>query len=343
MPDARGLALCVARFPVADRAAIEAVRRAVADARQCVVVLRDAHAARSSRTPFTWEERAAMIRECLSEDERRRVRLVPLREVFDDERTAGQLVRIAAGAEHPAVHWAGEADPHLRELLMSQPGWAVQPDPQGTDVQDLQRRMFEAGSPAEAADALRDVLPAPVTARLPGWLAQVDHERLRAEHRQLAHEKQQWSVAPYPVTLVTVDALVRASGHVLLVRRGRAPGQGLRALPGGFLEAQDTVYESAVRELQEETLLPLGPAQARALLKGVHVFDHPRRSQRGRVITHAHYFDLGNVPLPQVRGADDAAAADWIPIAQLTSMENHFLDDHFHILDHFLGLGLPDA
>jgi bifunctional NMN adenylyltransferase/nudix hydrolase len=68
------------------------------------------------------------------------------------------------------------------------------------------------------------------------------------------------------------------------------------------------------------------------------VFDHPDRSQRGRTITHAHYFDLGDRELPEVRADDDAARAEWVPIAALASMEDRFFDDHFHMLDHFLGL-----
>jgi len=68
------------------------------------------------------------------------------------------------------------------------------------------------------------------------------------------------------------------------------------------------------------------------------VFDHPDRSLRGRVITHAHYFDLGSRRLPEVAGGDDAADARWVPIPQLRAMEDQFHDDHFHVLDAFLEL-----
>ncbi|HRE19091.1 MAG TPA: NUDIX domain-containing protein, partial [Rhodocyclaceae bacterium] len=49
------------------------------------------------------------------------------------------------------------------------------------------------------------------------------------------------------------------AGRVLLIVRDRAPGRGLFALPGGFLEPRETVYQSALRELQEETGLHLLP------------------------------------------------------------------------------------
>jgi bifunctional NMN adenylyltransferase/nudix hydrolase len=68
------------------------------------------------------------------------------------------------------------------------------------------------------------------------------------------------------------------------------------------------------------------------------VFDHPDRSQRGRTITHAHYFDLQTRQLPAVTAADDAALAQWVPVTSLPDMEEQFFEDHFHILNHFLTL-----
>ena len=136
--------------------------------------------------------------------------------------------------------------------------------------------------------------------------------------------------------------MLSCAGHVLLIQRAKDPGQGLWALPGGFVEPRDTLYQSAIRELEEETGLHLLPDTMERSLRGVAVFDHPDRSQRGRTISHTHYFDLGDRELPEVRGDDDAALARWVPISELAAMESQFFDDHFHMLDRFLGL-LPAA
>ena len=42
--------------------------------------------------------------------------------------------------------------------------------------------------------------------------------------------------------------------------------------------------------------------------------------------------------LPEVTAADDAALAQWVPVASLPAMEEQFFEDHFHILNHFLKL-----
>jgi bifunctional NMN adenylyltransferase/nudix hydrolase len=39
-----------------------------------------------------------------------------------------------------------------------------------------------------------------------------------------------------------------------------------------------------------------------------------------------------------VEGADDARAARWIEIAELPSMTRELFEDHYHIIDHFLGV-----
>ena len=150
--------------------------------------------------------------------------------------------------------------------------------------------------------------------------------------------REAWAAAPYPPVFVTVDAVLRCQDHVLLIRRAHAPGKGQLAVPGGFIEQRETVWQSCLRELAEETHCNVPDATLRAALQSVAVFDHPDRSQRGRTITHAHYFDLGNAPLPPVQADDDALLAAWVPIAQVPELEAEFFEDHFHMLDHFLHL-----
>ncbi len=146
---------------------------------------------------------------------------------------------------------------------------------------------------------------------------------------------------------VTVDGLLLCHGHVLLIQRGHAPGQGLWALPGGFVEPRDTLWQSCLRELREETALPLSASALHAALQGVEVFDHPDRSLRGRTITHVFVFHIPGTQLPTVQGGDDAATARWVPLRDLPGLETQMFEDHFHVLRHCLGrfgtAGLPVA
>jgi hypothetical protein len=51
-----------------------------------------------------------------------------------------------------------------------------------------------------------------------------------------------------------------------------------------------------------------------------------------------HHFDLDERELPEVKAGGYALSALWVPVTELASMEDGFVHDHFHMLDHFLGL-----
>ncbi len=54
---------------------------------------------------------------------------------------------------------------------------------------------------------------------------------------------------------VCVGAVATADGCLLLIRRGRGPGAGQWSVPGGRVEAGETLAEAVIRELLEETAL----------------------------------------------------------------------------------------
>ena len=339
-------AVCIGRFQGLHHGQLAVIRRALLLAPRVVIVIGSAFQARTPKNPFTWQERVEMIRLALSNDEAERVGFVPVRDYFDGRRWVAavrQGVRAQLG-DLPAGQTVlvGHRKDATSEYLSDFPGWLLDDvGSQGDMHSSTLRDAFfgAAGQPLEPAlAALVSQAPPSTLGFLRAWAQLPCYRELAAEWASLRSERALWASAPYPPMFVTVDALIECAGHVLLIVRGRAPGKGLYALPGGFLEQRETVYQSALRELQEETGLHLLPGDIAHALKGVRVFDHPDRSQRGRVITHAHHFDLGARRLPEVSGSDDALSAAWVPIGELAAMEDRFHDDHFHILDSFLGL-----
>lgn len=332
------LAVCASRFLLPNAANLALVRAALARAPRCLVFVRRAHMAPSPANPFDSARRIAMLRAALTDHERLQAEFVPLREHWDDQRLLRDMGAATAG-DHQVTWVVGGHAPVEAEDLPT--GWTLEHEGVGDgDAQAVAwlEQLYATGDPARGLAALEGNLPPSAVSFLRGWLATPGFATVRDDWRQVAHEKRQWSVAPYPVVLVTVDAVVHAGGHVLLIRRGRSPGRGLWALPGGFLEPREPVLQAALRELVEETGLPLSMRQMQQRLKGVRIFDHPERSQRGRVITHAVFVDLGDMAPPPVQGGDDAAAAQWVPVAQLPGLEAQLHDDHFHMLDTFLGV-----
>ena len=110
----------------------------------------------------------------------------------------------------------------------------------------------------------------------------------------------------YPHPAVTADCVVFGFDgqvlKVLLIQRGQEPFKGRWALPGGFLNENETLEQCALRELQEET------GMKPAYMEQVGVYSRPDRDPRERVITVA-FFALAKIE--SVKGDDDAAQAEW--------------------------------
>lgn len=113
----------------------------------------------------------------------------------------------------------------------------------------------------------------------------------------------------YPHPSVTTDCVIFGFDgtklRVLLIERGIEPYKGRWALPGGFLQMDESAEEGALRELKEETGLDGG------YIRQFHTFTAPNRDPRERVITIAYY---ALVRMQAVKGGDDAAAAHWFPL-----------------------------
>ena len=337
-------AILIGRFEPVHSGHLALLRAALACARQVIVIVGSAFQARTPKNPFTWSEREAMLRGGLTPSDDARLTVLPVRDYYNEAIWVQAVHQAVAQHTEPQARIAlvGHFKDATSSYLRSFPGWAlVSLERQGSiDATTIRDAYF--GATADTLDAalapLHASLPPATLDALQHLAQRADYTALQDEWQMLRAYRTAWATAPYAPVFVTVDAVVRCREHVLLIRRAHAPGKGLLAVPGGFIEQRETLWQSCLRELAEETHCAVDEATLRDALRSVAVFDHPDRSQRGRTITHAHYFDLGERPLPGLQADDDAATAQWVAIDQLRDMEAQLFEDHFHMLDHFLGL-----
>ena len=130
----------------------------------------------------------------------------------------------------------------------------------------------------------------------------------------------------YARPAVTVDCVVFGLDDqdlkVLLIQRDNEPFAGRWALPGGFVKMDETLEESALRELREETGL------TKVFLEQLYTFGNPGRDPRERVVTVA-YYALVKLLDHKVQAATDAREAAWFAVDDLPKL----CFDHDTILD----------
>src|SRR5262249_42887352 len=94
-----------------------------------------------------------------------------------------------------------------------------------------------------------------------------------------------------------------ADYDVLLIRRAREPFKNRWALPGGFVDANESLEAAAARELREETGIK------RARLAQIGAFGDPGRDPRGHTVSIV--FGALLARKPRAIAGDDAAELGW--------------------------------
>ncbi|MBN2892885.1 MAG: NUDIX hydrolase [Bacteroidales bacterium] len=129
----------------------------------------------------------------------------------------------------------------------------------------------------------------------------------------------------YERPAVTVDAVIfgfaEASLKVLLIKRGIEPFKDKWALPGGFIQMQETAEDGANRILKKETNLE------GVFMEQLYTFSAVNRDPRERIISIA-YFALVKQDDYQAQAGDDETSAEWFEINKLPSL----VFDHEKIL-----------
>ncbi|MCX7863098.1 MAG: NUDIX hydrolase [Bacteroidales bacterium] len=130
----------------------------------------------------------------------------------------------------------------------------------------------------------------------------------------------------YPRPSVATDIIVCTVAkphHILLIQRKNPPYEHMWALPGGFMDINERLHDTAKRELFEET--GINAEQ----LNFFGVYDDIFRDPRGRTIGVVYYLLLQN--FIKLHANDDAKDAQWYNIENLPPLAF----DHSLIINDF--------
>jgi 8-oxo-dGTP diphosphatase len=123
----------------------------------------------------------------------------------------------------------------------------------------------------------------------------------------------------YERPALTVDCVVfgldlaEETLQVMLIERDTSPFEGMWALPGGFVNKDESLEDAALRELKEETGI------SDLFLEQLYSFGNPGRDPRGWVVSVA-YYALVSPDKHNVQASTDARDAAWFPVNRLPKL-----------------------
>ena len=313
------------------------IRKALQLSDKVIVLIGSAYQPRTVRNPWDFNEREAFMRSVFSEEENRQILAFPLLDyTYNNQLWIKSVQQLVAGVVHnkiaskPKIGLIGHQKDDTSDYLTQFPQWEREDVENYKNISstEIREHYFDNQEFSNSLNSNISIL-------LEKFKTIKAYEQVANEFHFIKKYKSAWDNAPYTPMFITVDAVVVQSGHILLIERKAQPGRGLMALPGGFLDANETLKSAVIRELREETRIKVpAPVLAGSITK-TQVFDDPYRSARGRTVTHAYLIELKGDKLPKVKGGDDASKAFWVPFAEVKP--ELMFEDHFHIVQAMVG------
>jgi len=338
------ISVIIGRFQPVHKAHLDIIKQALLISDNLIIVIGSDNQPRTPKNPFTSQERSRMIFDSLPDELQKRIDFAYVEDsMYNTQEWVRNIQKSVSNIRSCLPNWKPEQSivligHHKDEssfYLDMFPQWKsieipLIDDLHSTDIREIYFNPRNSGT--------LENLPIAVKSFMRDFERTDDFFVLREEWECIKAYKESWEAAPYPPTFLTTDAVVIQSGHILLVKRRASPGKGLYALPGGFLDQNESMEDGMIRELREETKIKVPEPVLRGYIKKSRIFDAPQRSLRGRTVTNAFLIELpASTPLPKVKGSDDAEKAVWIPLNDFYKMQDKMFEDHYSIVKNMIG------
>lgn len=335
-------AVYIGRFQPFHKGHEHVVKCALADHRidKLIILVGSSNKARSSKNPWSYQERADMIKACFPEGN---VEVRPCRDYMypelEKEALWNEQVRSLIGKDCKYI--VGYEKDDSSHYLHNFPelefvGVSVYRENtlgQGLNATNIRKQYFNKFS----TETIAGTIPLECLSIVEEQV--INYPALQEEYYGLLKEKLDFQNYPYPASLNSCvsDNVVYKDGKVLLIKRGGVIGHGLYALAGGHKDNNETHLQAALKELVEETSINVDKETLQGCLVANKLFDHPNRNLGVTKPSQVFLFDLSSIETPvTVCADDDAMGTFWVDVRELSSLENLFHDDHYDIIQEML-------
>lgn len=299
----------------------DVVRQILQHCDRVLILIGSSHGSLDPKNPFSFKKRQEMISNyCDATFPGRVAGIFPLKDHIKDTDWAIQVRQVvqavSSNAEVVLYGYHKDSSSYYLDFF---PDWTFKEldNFEGINATEIRDRMFET----DGMDDNR--VPKEVNAIIAEWVNTEEFAKLKKEYLFYKSYREKFKDMEHPPTFVTVDAVIfDDKQHVLLIKRKDFPGKGYYSLPGGFVGQDETLEQSVLRTIEAKCGLILG----KDVIRRVKVIDNPRRSLRGRTITHVFVFQIGK-QIP--------CRAEWFNVNQLFLYEEQIFEDHKRIIESF--------
>lgn len=330
MRNKKKLGIVIGRFQLFHNGHKFLIDKALKDCDKVFIFIGSSYRSRNIQNPFSFEERREMIQSIYNKSNK--IRIFPLRDyLYDDEVWKEQIFNIiyynlGFGYEDYDITIYGHEKDFSSYYLKIFPDFNFKEIGNYKCIHSKNLREFFY---LQKEKELKKYIPSKIFDFLDINL--YNFQDIRKEFEYIINYNKQYIDLIYPPIFQTVDNLVISGDKILLIERGGVLGRGNWALPGGFLEINETLIKSAKRELFEETGLEIDDN----FLMFKNTYDNPLRSCLGRMITTCFVWKLDDINTP-IKFGDDASKVFWVDKQDLAKNSDKFFDDHYSIIFNIL-------
>lgn len=289
---------------------------------------------RSYHNPWTYEERAEMLRLCVPESVKiypspnnaysdvEWAKGIPAQHGWEPTDDAHYVAPKKDGATASYLDLATLHNPHVYKTVIeiNEANFLLH----SRDIRDVIFNPYF--DDLVVKNTLKPFLHKEVLSYILAWRStnKDDYMRICRERDYLGR----YNLKDYPPTGYCADLALfnREGDKVLMIQRGRAPGELLWALPGGFVEQDETTQAAAYREFGEETHGTLDASNHRLI--GFDLLDAPGRSPRGRIASVMFVAQLTVDDIAVTPALPETLAVEW----KMPRMDECF-EDHWHAIE----------
>lgn len=291
-----------------------------------IIVVGSANRRPTSKNPWSFAQRKAMILACFDDP---RLNIISMDDFFDNRQWVSQIKTTIENTYGHCNNYeliGHHKDSSSYYLDLFKPWQVFDVDfLNGISASDIREHIY--------TNMYNTFISENVPQKIYNLIMQIKNttyfDNIKDEFNYLSTYNKSWGGSPHPPIFITADNFVYSDGAILLIKRKGYPNKGFYALPGGFVNINESIYSASKRELLEETGFDI--SQHKPSLDHPIIYDFPTRSTGRRIITHNFIYNIPLLSKLHIQANDDAERAFWMDISKIKKCRGNFADDHYKI------------